>query len=130
MTKVKLNFAVTCDQTIIDDKGKLSILGIFQKIYTQSVPALHNKFTLVINTIGEPKSSYLQKIEIVNPQDNKSIATLEQKIEFKERGSNNFIGNFINTIFPNFGKYFIKITIDNEVMTNSDVNYISIERPS
>ena len=128
MTKIKLNYALACDQAIVDTAGKISLIGIFGKIYTQSTPAVHSKFTIAINTLGTPGSSYIQKIEIINLQDNKSIISVEGKIEFKEVGINNFFGNFVNTLFPVFGKYWIKVSVDGEPITDPEKDYFLVEK--
>jgi hypothetical protein len=128
MTNVKLNHALICDQVIVDTSGKISIIGMFNRINTKNTPVVHGKFAIVINTSGNPGESYLEKIEIINLQDDKSIASVEGKIEFKSAGINNFFGNFVNILFPVFGKYWIKVSINGDPITDPDKNYVLVEK--
>jgi len=124
---VKLNYLVTCDSVLFDAANKASIIGIFDKIFSKGVPAVHNKFSVVVNTIGSPGTSYDERIEIINTQDNNPIVSLQGKISFEESGRNNFLGNFVNTVFPNFGKYRIKVSIDGQEITNQNEHYVLVE---
>lgn len=54
-----VDFAVACDYAIIDQHGKLSVLGIFQHIWAGRFPTVHPRLHLVVrlrgrrNEIGE-----------------------------------------------------------------------------
>ncbi len=47
-----LDFAVLADYALIDQHGKLSVLGIFQHVWVQSFPAVHPRTHLVIRVRG------------------------------------------------------------------------------
>ena len=47
-----LDFAVLADYALIDQQGKLSVLGIFQHVWVQSFPAVHPRTHLVIRVRG------------------------------------------------------------------------------
>ena len=47
-----VDFAVLADYALIDQHGKLSVLGMFQHIWVQSFPALHPRTHLVIRVRG------------------------------------------------------------------------------
>lgn len=128
MTDVKLNYILACDQVIIDENGKPSFIGVFNKINTKNTPAIHPRFTIATNTTGKLGISFLEKIEIINLNDNNPIASVEAEVKFKEAGMNNFFGNFLNTLFPTFGKYWIKVSIDGTPITNSNEHYVLVEK--
>lgn len=50
---MKVDFAVVCDYALIDQYGKLSVLGIFQHIWVQQFPALHPRLHLVLRVKGK-----------------------------------------------------------------------------
>ena len=128
MPTTKLNYLLTCDQAFSDEKNKLSIIGVFDRIQSKAVPAIHPRFSIVVNTTGDLNSSHLEKIEIINLQNNLPVASLEQQINFTSSNMHNFLGNFINTLFPNFGKYWIKVSIDEKIITNQEQHYVSVEQ--
>src|SRR2546430_9815832 len=47
-----LDFAVVADYAIVDQAGKLSVLGIFQHIWVQQFPAMHPRLHLVLRLKG------------------------------------------------------------------------------
>jgi hypothetical protein len=49
---VNIDFAVVCDYALVDQYGKLSVLGIFQHIWVQQFPAVHPRLHLVIRLKG------------------------------------------------------------------------------
>jgi hypothetical protein len=49
---VNVAFAVACDYAIIDQHGKLSVLGMFERIWVQSFPVVHPRLHLVLRLKG------------------------------------------------------------------------------
>ncbi len=49
---MELDFAVLADHALIDQQGKLSIIGIFQHVWVASFPAVHGRTHLVIRVRG------------------------------------------------------------------------------
>ena len=47
-----VDFAVLADYALVDQHGKLSVLGIFQHVWVQSFPAVHPRTHLVIRVRG------------------------------------------------------------------------------
>lgn len=50
---MKLDFAVVCDYAVVDQYGKLSVLGIFQHIWVAHFPAVHPRLHLVVRLKGK-----------------------------------------------------------------------------
>jgi hypothetical protein len=49
---VHVDFAVVADYALIDQQGKLSVLGIFQHVWVASFPAVHPRTHLVLRVRG------------------------------------------------------------------------------
>lgn len=47
-----VDFAVVADYALIDQQGKLSVLGIFQHVWVPSFPAVHPRTHLVVRVRG------------------------------------------------------------------------------
>jgi Family of unknown function (DUF6941) len=47
-----LDFAVLADYALIDQQGKLSVLGLFQHVWVPAFPALHPRAHLVLRVRG------------------------------------------------------------------------------
>lgn len=48
-----LDFAVAADYALVDQAGKISVLGIFQHIWVQQFPAMHPRLHLVLRLKGK-----------------------------------------------------------------------------
>jgi hypothetical protein len=46
------SLAVACDYALIDQQGKLSVLGIFERIWVEHFPAVHPRLHLVLRLKG------------------------------------------------------------------------------
>ena len=47
-----VHLALVCDHAIIDQHGKLSVLGIFDRIWVERFPAIHPRLHLVLRLKG------------------------------------------------------------------------------
>jgi len=50
---VNVDFAVVSDYALVDQAGKISVLGIFQHIWVQQFPAMHPRLHLVLRLKGK-----------------------------------------------------------------------------
>jgi len=50
---MKVDFAVACDYALVDQYGKLSVLGIFQHIWVGQFPTVHPRLHLVVRLKGK-----------------------------------------------------------------------------
>ncbi len=49
---MNLALSLVCDHALIDQAGKLSVLGIFERIWVERFPALHPRLHLVLRLKG------------------------------------------------------------------------------
>lgn len=129
MENLKINYLIAADQAIVDDKGKVSAIGIFDKIQATDAPALHSKFSLILNISGERDKEYKDcKVEIWDEKNSKELATaIIPAISFIGSSNINLILDFVNILFPYFGKYPLKITIGENEMTTEN-HYVIFEK--
>ncbi len=101
------------------DHGKLNVLGAFDKIYAEQMPAVHPACTIVARIRFSKIEQGEHKIKInVIDEDGKAIGpkledTISIKVGDKEDSS---VGNFILNIqglrLENYGDYRIDLAID------------------
>ncbi len=122
---MNIQVAVLCDAAT-DDNGKLNLLGAFDTIYTQQLPAVHpqcsialrvtffsgdeGKHTLQFNFVDADGRSIMPHfpaipVEVVLPED----------MHF---GTRNFIVNIQQLKFENPGLYSIDISVDDRSQTS------------
>ena len=129
MENVKLNFVHISENAFFSQEGKLNVIGIFDKIFSDSFPALHPIFAISVGIIGK-KGLHKILIEIVAPQKTQEIIKIEKTdIEIKEDGSGaNFVANLIGIPFPDPGIYTLKVTLDDSVVDEG--NRLILEKKS
>ena len=71
-----VDFAVLADYALVDQHGKLSVLGIFQHVWVQGFPAVHPRTHLVIRVRG-------RRTEVGNHP---------VRIRFVDEGGNELVG--------------------------------------
>ncbi len=66
-----LDFAVIADYALVDQAGKLSVLGIFQHIWVQQFPAMHPRLHLVLRLKGKRTEvgEHQVQIRLLDEQD-------------------------------------------------------------
>src|SRR6266513_2346282 len=103
-----LDFAVIADYALVDQAGKLSVLGIFQHIWVQQFPAMHPRLHLVLRLKGKRTEVGEHAVQI-RLQD-------EQETEIEAGAILVF-----DVPFPHPGPYRFVITIDGETQASVPV---------
>jgi hypothetical protein len=117
---MNIQVAVLCDAAT-DDNGKLNLLGAFDTIYTQQLPAVHPQCSIALRiTFGqEDEGPHKMRLNFVDA-DGRSIMpgidipleiTLPEDTHF---GTRNFIVNIQQLKFAQPGLYSIDIRLDDE----------------
>ncbi len=57
--------AVVCDHALIDQSGKLSVIGIFERIWVERFPAVHPRLHLVLRLKGRRTEIGEHPVQIV-----------------------------------------------------------------
>jgi len=72
---VHLDFAVLADYALVDQHGKLSVLGIFQHVWVEQFPAVHPRTHLVLRVKGRRTDvgSHGVRIRFVDQQGNELV---------------------------------------------------------
>ena len=117
--KPNLQFSVLCDEVRREDNGKFILIGLFEAINAKGFPATHQAL-FVANRWCKGEGHFSQKIRIVNTKDKSIIfQTDEQPFELPDIDSHHtLISRFSNLVFPDAGKYWVEVMLDNELFLN------------
>lgn len=124
---VQLKNFFVCDMAVVGFDGKISLINLFSEIISTAFPVINPKFTVLVSIIGD-NGPHFESIEIISLQNEKVVATLNGSAEIKGSTGNNFLANFINTQFPTEGQYWIKVTVDQVVLTNKNDHLITVKK--
>jgi hypothetical protein len=73
---MNIDFAVVCDYALVDQFGKLSVIGLFQHIWVQKFPTIHPRLHLVIRLKGSRTEvgPHDVRIRLLNDDDDEIIS--------------------------------------------------------
>ena len=117
---MNLDFAVVSDYALVDQAGKISVLGIFQHIWVQQFPAMHPRLHLVLRLKGKRTEigEHAVQIRLVDEQDgeilggNGSVTFAEPPAGVTEIEAAAVL--VFDVPFPHPGAYRFQIAIDGE----------------
>jgi len=115
---MKLDFAVIADYALIDQQGKLSVLGIFQNVWVTGFPTVHPRSHLVLRVTGKRTEIGTHRIGIrFIDEDGAEHLGGEGTVEFGEppAGVTDMEAGAVlvfDVPLPHPGRYWFEITLD------------------
>src|SRR5204863_268078 len=115
-----LDFAVVADYALVDQAGKISVLGMFQHIWVQQFPATHPRLHLVLRLRGKRTEigEHQVQIRLLDEQDTEILGGNGQ-VTFAEppAGVTDIEAAAVlvfDVPFPHAGPYRFEILVDGE----------------
>ena len=115
-----LDFAVIADYALVDQAGKLSVLGIFQHVWVQQFPAMHPRLHLVLRLKGKRTEigEHQVQIKLLDEEDTEVLGG-NGAVNFAEppAGVTDIEAGAIlvfDVPLPHAGSYRFEITVDGE----------------
>ena len=131
-----LDFAVVADYALVDQAGKISVLGIFQHIWVQQFPAMHPRLHLVLRLKGRRTEvgEHAVQIRLLDEQGAESIGG-SGNVTFAEppAGVTEIEAGAIlvfDVPFPHAGVYRFEITIDGEQKASVPLTVSQLPSPA
>ena len=97
-----------CDYALISQEGKLSMIGIFDRMFVDKTPAVFARFFLVSSLSGEPETSHKVTLSIETGAE-ELLPGKELEIKLNLSGKANIITDVINLALPYPGDYKLKL---------------------
>lgn len=119
MKNIHIDFVHICENAFLAQNGALNVIQIFDRISAEQFPATHPRFSIAIG-VTAPHGSHEMNLQIVNEQaENEQDQVLVQtngtiQIDNEGGGHARFFANFINTQFPQPGRYAVYVFVGDE----------------
>jgi hypothetical protein len=117
---MNIQVAVLCDAAT-DDDGKLNLLGAFDTIYTQQLPAVHPQCSIALRvTFGhEDEGAHQLRLNFVDADGRSIMPGIDIPVEVvlpgdSHFGTRNYIVNIQQLKFETPGLYAIDILLDGQ----------------
>jgi hypothetical protein len=131
---VILDFAVVADYALVDQAGKISVLGIFQHIWVQQFPAMHPRLHLVLRLKGKRTEVGEHGVQIrLADEAGAEILGGNGTVTFAEppAGVTDIEAGAIlvfDVPFPHQGQYRFEITVDGDVLATVPITVTQLQQ--
>jgi hypothetical protein len=103
-------FALLCDYALTDAAGKLSIIGIFDRVLVSPFPAMHAQLFLVARWTGDPGTLAAIETRIWSPS-RELIGAVPQTVQFGSDGTANVLMRVSPLPLPSPGEYTFELLL-------------------
>ena len=117
---MNIQVAVLCDAAT-DENGKLNLLGAFDTIYTQQLPAVHPQCSIALRvTFGnQDEGQHKLRMNFVDADGRSIMPSIDIPVQValpgdSHFGTRNFIVNIQQLKFENPGLYSIDMSLDDQ----------------
>lgn len=104
MSNLKVELIALADYALTAEDKKLSVMGIFDKIFLKAVPASHPRMSFVVTISGTAHSEETITMRIISPSK-KEIFKADAKIRLGDNGKANMVSNFEGLPLSEAGVY-------------------------
>ncbi len=104
MAKITTELVALADYAMTGEDKKLSVIGIFDKLFVRQLPSNHARMSFVVTFVGEARATEDVKLKIVTPSGKEDF-TADVKLAFGENGKFNFVSNFEGFPIQEVGAY-------------------------
>lgn len=107
----RLLYTLLCDDVRLEVGNKLTLVGVFQNLMVQQLPASLIKFAVVQHWSGE--GSYLSEVRILTPDRQQPVIVSQPtRFEVAPGGFADNVSFFVNVTFPAPGQYWVQTLVN------------------
>lgn len=117
---VQVEWMLLADYALVDQAGKLSILGIFRGLQVFAFPAAHPAAYVVTAFVGEPLRTVACEFRVWTPSKELLLAG-QQQAQLGPDGRANGVAQIAPLPFPIAGTYVFEILVDGIGMRQVEV---------
>jgi hypothetical protein len=126
MTKLHTELIALADYAMNGEDKKLSVIGIFDRIFVKSLPATHPRMSLVVTIVGEAREEEELRLTLVSPLG-KELFNADVKVALGENGKANLISNFEGFPFQEAGRYEFRLEKQGKAVASYPLDVILVK---
>src|SRR5690606_27609544 len=108
------------DFAMTSQEGKLSVIGIFDRMFVQQTPAHYARLFLVAIFSGEEGKEVTVAIKIKAPSEKEVFPSQPITLTLGNNGKANFILDVANLPLPEIGEYGIEVFEQEQMIANTN----------
>jgi hypothetical protein len=102
-------WSLLCDHFLIDQAGKQSFIGVFDRIGAMAFPAVQRSLYIAVAMTGDPDSSVPALLDIWSPGGTLLVSTSESRLQFSHVGRAMFVNLLFDLQLPEAGEYSVTV---------------------
>ena len=106
-----LSWSMMCDYFLVDQAGKYSFIGVFDRIGATSFPAIQKSLYIVAALEGDPESEAAALLDIWAPNGTLVASTAESRLKFSAAGRTIFVNLLFDLQFTQAGQYNVTVEV-------------------
>jgi hypothetical protein len=113
-----IDWAILCDYAFLDVGRKTCVIGIFNRIFSKAVPAVHHQAALVVRFTGNPGEDVMFKVEIIRPltSGQGAIGSFQGAAKLGDNGAGEVTTNIAGLPLPDYGDYAFNIHVGEKLV--------------
>ncbi|MFN8008655.1 MAG: hypothetical protein U0V70_16850 [Terriglobia bacterium] len=125
----QLSYSLLCDDIRLEAGNKLSLMGIFQNVYFQTLPSTILKFALLNHWVGA--GEHTAEIRILAPDRNRVVLhTAPSIFSLNNGGFADNVTFFTNVFIADEGPHIIQIFLDQVMVRETILNIVLPPAPN
>ena len=130
MTNSTYLWSLMCDHFLIDQAGKYSFIGVFDRIGALTLPAVQRSLFIAVSLEGDPSSETLALLDVWAPDGSLLISTPESRVQFSPAGRAMFINLLFDLRLPEAGQYSMTVETDGRPVGTFGFEVYLLPQPS
>lgn len=117
---MQLNYLLTCDAATIDSSHKMNLVGVFDRVFTESFPTALARMDVAFEIIEVKDADLDVSLKINHKQTGLFIAELSSKqtIDLAQGDRLRMVASVVNMPFPEEGEYVIELKVNDEIFVS------------
>lgn len=116
----RVTWAHFCDYAFFDAMRKVCLIGIFNRIHAQRVPAQHTQCYLAFEVAGAPNSQVDVRVQLLRP-DRDPLFDASNRLQLSPMGVGFTMIGFDNLLLPDFGPYEARVSLNGELAASIEL---------
>ena len=113
MKRAQLVYSIICDDVRIEMGNKLSLMGLFENIFFQTLPSALLKFSVVNHWVGN--GNFETHVKILAPDRKEVVVSVPTKFAIEVNGYADNVTFFTNVNFQRTGEHIVQIYLDGNI---------------
>ena len=103
--KIKTEILTLCDYALTSAQGKLTIVGIFDRVFVNQLPTKYPRMFVVAVYKGEPNTSFDASMSLIAPSGKPLLPERAIHVEMRSNGKANILTDIANIALEEIGEY-------------------------